>query len=396
MWTTYKATIRMLLLTPSAVVWALIFPIVLTTVFNFMFEPLRAQTSIEAVEVAVVDDEAWRDAPFAQVVDALTEGDEPLLKIHAVESEHEAREVLEQGVICGAYAVDAATGEPHVILAPLSASSDSDASYEINRSIIEAVATSYLQNQELVTHIAASNPMALANTGAVQSAFAQTASVQEISLTHSQPDTVVRFYYALLGMASLFAAQLAEDVVWKLQPRASQVGARRAVSGTSSMRLLAQAIAACWTVSTGFLAIAFGYICVTAHIDFAGRELLCLTGIAAASALSCGIGAAIGALPGKLTADSRSGILTAATCLLSIFAGLYGEPTMALADRIAQAFPAAMWINPVSLIRDLFYSLYYYDALAPFLLRAGACVGMAALFCCVAVAFMRRQNREHL
>lgn len=396
MWTTYKATIRMLLLTPSAVVWALIFPIVLTTVFNFMFEPLRAQTSIEAVEVAVVDDEAWRDAPFAQVVDALTEGDEPLLKIHEVDSEQEAREVLEQGVICGAYAVDAATGEPHVILAPLSASSDSDASYEINRSIIEVVATSYLQNQELVTRIAASNPMALANTDAVQNAFAQAASVQEISLTHSQPDTVVRFYYALLGMASLFAAQLAEDVVWKLQPRASQVGARRAVSGTSGMRLLAQAVAACWTVSTGFLAIAFGYICVTAHIDFAGRELLCLAGIAAASALSCGIGAAIGALPGKLTADSRSGILTAATCLLSIFAGLYGEPTMALADRIAQAFPAAMWINPVSLIRDLFYSLYYYDALAPWVLRAGVCVGMAALFCCVAAAFMRRQNREHL
>ena len=47
----------------------------------------------------------------------------------------------------------------------------------------------------------------------------------------------------------------------------------------------------CWAVSTTFLAIAFGYICLTAHIDFSGREGLCIVGIAASSLLSCGIGA---------------------------------------------------------------------------------------------------------
>lgn len=41
MWTTFTTTVRTLLHTPSAVVWTLIFPIVLATVFNFMFEPLR-------------------------------------------------------------------------------------------------------------------------------------------------------------------------------------------------------------------------------------------------------------------------------------------------------------------------------------------------------------------
>ena len=85
----------------------------------------------------------------------------------------------------------------------------------------------------------------------------------------------------------------------RLQPMASAEGARRAISGTSRMRLLIPTVGACWAVSSAFLAIAFGYICLTAHIDFGGREALCLAGITAASLLSCGIGAVVGALPGS-------------------------------------------------------------------------------------------------
>lgn len=67
MWTTFTTTVRTLLHTPSAVVWTLVFPIVLATVFNFMFEPLRAQESVEAIDVAVVDDDAWRASPFSKL-----------------------------------------------------------------------------------------------------------------------------------------------------------------------------------------------------------------------------------------------------------------------------------------------------------------------------------------
>ena len=86
MWMTFKTTVRTLLHTPSAIVWTLIFPIVLATVFNFMFEPLRSGAAVEAVDVAVVDDEAWRESPFADVVTALANADEPLLAVHSVDA----------------------------------------------------------------------------------------------------------------------------------------------------------------------------------------------------------------------------------------------------------------------------------------------------------------------
>ncbi len=458
MWTTFKATVRTLLLTPSAVVWTLIFPIVLATVFNFMFEPLRSTGSVEAVDVAVVADDAWEDSPFSQVVDTLSEADEPLLAVHPVATEQEARELIAEGSVAGAYVIDAAgnegnaeqsgsdeldavdaagsadaagaasdpdnadaagaasgsgtaagssdvststssagsTGAPRIILAPAGSGTGSDASYDVNRAILESVATSYLQSEALIEELATHDPVALSDPTTIENALGLSVSVREVSLTHAQPDSMVRFYYALLGMASIFAAQLAGESVWRLQPTSSAAGARRAVSGTSRMRLLIPTIGACWAVSTTFLVIAFGYICLTAHIDFSGREGLCLVGIAASSLLSCGIGALVGALPGRMGSDSRRGILTALTCLLSLFAGLYGEPTMELADTVAHVFPAATWLNPVCLIRDLFYTVYYYDTLVPFSLRLAACAGIAAVLLAVSAACMRRSAHEHL
>lgn len=307
----------------------------------------------------------------------------------------------------GAYVVDAAgestatpsasaAGAPRIILAPAGSGTSSDASYDVNRAILESVATSYLQRVALIEDLSAHDPAALSDPIALEDALGLGVSVREVSFTHAQPDSMVRFYYALLGMASIFAAQLAGESVWRLQPTSSAAGARRAVSGTSRMRLLIPTIGACWTVSTTFLVIAFGYICLTAHIDFSGREGLCLVGIAASSLLSCGIGALVGALPGRMGSDSRRGILTALTCLLSLFAGLYGEPTMELADTVAHVFPAATWLNPVCLIRDLFYTVYYYDTLVPFSLRLAACAGIAAVLLAVSAACMRRSAHEHL
>lgn len=112
--------------------------------------------------------------------------------------------------------------------------------------------------------------------------------------------------------------------------------------------------------------------------------------------MATGLGALVGSLPLKGSATSGSGILTGLTCVLSIFAGLYGEPTMKLADSIARAVPISAWINPTKLVCDLFYSLYFYESLVPFAARLLACVAWGvALFACAAPLF-RRHRYAHL
>ncbi|WP_085829898.1 ABC transporter permease [Collinsella vaginalis] len=397
MWSTFKVTVKGAVRTPSIVIWTLVFPLVMTTIFSVMFKPLRTQETSRSVAVAVVSDDAWSGSNFAQVVDTLSTQDTPLLDLHEVDSEAEARDLIKSGEVDGAYLVDEA-GDPRVLLAPADspAHAGEDISYEVNRTIIESVASSFLQNKELLMSIAAENPALLADPAAVSHALSQGVGVQKISLTRSQPDQTVRYFYAFLGMASLFAAQVAEGMVYRLQPTASALGARQSIAGTSRLRLLIPVVAACWTVSTAFLGVGFGYMCVAGDVDFSGRIGVCLVSIAVCSLFSSCLGACIGALPVKGGADARSGLLTVATCLLALFAGVYGTPAMILSDTITQAFPAASWINPVSLMRDVFYSIYYYDSLSPFFLRLSVCIGLAAVFFTIAVALFRRQSYDHL
>ena len=64
---------------------------------------MRSTGSVEAVKVAVVADDAWEDSPFSQIVDTLSEADEPLLAVHPVAGEDEARVLLAEGSVCLLY-----------------------------------------------------------------------------------------------------------------------------------------------------------------------------------------------------------------------------------------------------------------------------------------------------
>lgn len=53
-------------------------------------------------------------------------------------------------------------------------------------------------------------------------------------------------------------------------------------------------------------------------------------------------------------------------------------------------------MNPARLITDQFYALYYYDSLAPFALRAAACVAASVALMGVVAALTVRSSHEHL
>lgn len=387
MLTTLKTTVVTLLRTPSVLIWMLAFPVLMSTVFLFMFASMRSDGTVDPVPVAVVADAAWDASPLSEAVDELAaEGDGRLLDPVPVGDADEATDLLLAGDVAGVYAVGD-DGAPSLTVVP----SSSDASLVVGQSILEAVASSYVRSGDLVAELAETDPAALADPARVASALGVSVGVERVSLTWSEPDEAVRYLYALLGMASLMASQAGVLGVCALQPGLSALGARRSASGTPRSRLLAGAVLGAWLVSFACLAVAFVYQRVVVGVDFAGREGLCLLGVAAASLLATAIGALVGSLPGRADKDARTGLLTALACLLSLFAGLYGTFAMDLADWLARELPWTAWANPARLVCDLFYALYYYDSLVPFALRVAACAGLAAaLLLAAALAFGRR------
>ena len=118
-------------------------------------------------------------------------------------------------------------------------------------------------------------------------------------------------------------------------------------------------------------------------------------GIGVATFMASSLGSLIGALP-KLGVGSKVGISTGMTCLLSLFAGLYGQPAMQLGDMIQRELPLLADINPVRQVSQLFHDILYYDSLQPFVRTAALLAGMSIVFLAIAALMLRRQRYEHL
>lgn len=400
MGTSFLVSIKSLVRTPSVIVWVLAFPLIMSAVFLFMFSGMRTDGAVDPVPVALVAPAGEKnDAPagsFAQVVAALAEpGEDQLLDLRRVGTAAEAADLLASGEVDGYFELGP-DGTPALTVGSAYTLTSADGATAVNRTILETVASSYVQSCALLEEVARRDPTALADPAAVADALGIQTAVEQTQITHARPEELVRYYYALLGMSALMATQAGMLAVAQAQPGVSALGARRAVSGTSRLRQLAGCVLGAWAVSTVALTLAFVFLRLVVGVDFGGREGLALVAVAACALLATALGACVGALPISAGISARSGILTALTCVLSLFAGLYGSSAMELADNLARALPWTSWVNPTKLVCDTFYALYYYTSLAPFAARIAACMAGALALLAVAGAIFRRQRYEHL
>lgn len=400
MGSSFVVSVKSLVRTPSVIVWVLAFPLIMSVIFLFMFSGMRTDGLVDPVPVALVAPADEKDdasaGSFTQVAEALAEpGKDQLLDLRRVGTADEAEVLLASGEIDGYFEI-ASDGAPALTVGSAYTLASADGASAVNRTILETVASSYVQSRALLEEVAQRDPAALADPAAVTDALGIQVAVERVQITHARPEEIVRYYYALLGMSTLMASQAGMLAVAYAQPGVSALGARRAVSGTSRLRQLAGCALGAWAVSTVTLTLAFAFLRLVAGVDFGGREGLALVAVAVCALLATALGACVGALPLSAGISARSGILTALTCVLSLFAGLYGTTAMELADNLAHTLPWTSWVNPTKLVCDTFYALYYYTSLAPFAARLAACVAGALALLAVAGAIFRRQSYEHL
>lgn len=406
--TTFVTCLRILLRNPEFMVWTLAFPLIMSTIFLVMFSNLKTTGTIEAVPVAVVVDNAWSDSQFSHVVSELSHASvtdtssiadsntssTALLAPTDVAHVEEGQELLTNGSVAGVFSVDA-EGTPHLITTKMDAGSGYT-ERKANVTILETIASSYVQTAALAHDELQDHPELATTPSIISEALSIRGHVNTISLTHSVPDETVRYYYALLAMTTLMAAMLTASAVCKAQPNVSALGARRCVAGASRASQLLGTLLGSLVVSLACLVIAFAYIRFVVGVDFQGREPLCLLALVVCALLATGLGAVVGAAPLGGGTGPRLGITTGLSCFTALFAGMYGEADMALGDTIARSFPAEAWLNPARLISDVFYSLYFYESLAPFLAKLVACLGYALVLLVIAILMFRRQRHEYM
>ncbi len=422
-------TVRMLVRQRDILVWVVAFPLILATIFHVMFSHFDEYYRADPVDCVVVADGNYtseRAVFFREMIGELSKpGDDQLLNVTEVESVEEAQQAVLSGEAAAAVSLDD-KALPSLQVSPLETSTlDQTVVRTVcdrYRQIYGEMKQSYLKQASGGAAPAAdaaadgvSGDAAFGGAGGIAPdesnivAFAQSpeamraatafmtdaVKTQQVAVLRTGSSGTVRYYYALLGFAAVMSITVAITAVSAARANTAAVGARRQVSAASPARQLLVCVAASFAVSFAALLLAFSFMLVVLGVDFGGREGLAVVALAMCALMATGLGAVVGAVP-KISLPGKMGLATGLTCLCSLFAGLYGEPAMQLADRIAQTAPWASLVNPAVQAANAFYDLTYYDSLEPFCSTFAALAVMAIVFFAVAAVLMRRQSYERL
>lgn len=397
MFNVFKGALLALVREKSVFIWSLAFPLILSTMFVFMFANLDEAGQFEPIPTVVVADENYDAAPgFSEMIDTLAEpGADQMLDVARVATEQEARDLMSGNVAAGAgyfnISVDS-DGMPTVHVKAGVTPDSLDSAYQ---SILKTIGDGYVRNATLIEDVAAENPAALADAAAVEKLLDAGDLTEKIDVTQNPPKESVRYFFALLGMAALFGGQIGMIAICRTQPNLSALGARRAVGALSRAKTLTATLAASWVLTFACIAIAFLYIRFVAGVDFGGRDAICIAVIAAAALTATAFGTLLGSLP-KIDESVKGGMLSGIVCFASLFAGLYGSPTMKLADTVNAAVPAAQLVNPAVQISQAFYSIMYYDTYQRTIEHILILLAMAAVLFAASALFIRRQRYASL
>ncbi len=421
---TFKYTLLELIRMPGIMVWALGFPLILSTVFVLMFSPPEDMTEMNSVPLVVVEPgDSAEVAAFETFVEAVSEegcengegaaetaaeadtepganadsqdGGSALLKVtYAPSAEDAERLVLDSQSGDDPFVgyVELVDGLPraHVVGAVSATGTEG-----LQSTLVVMLMDQYVANKALFREVMASNPAAFADPGFAASLFQPIRATVQTEVTENQPKETVRFYFALLGMAALFGGTLGLVACQRLKPDTSPLGARRSIGAVTHGRTVAATLVASWCVTFACLVVTYFYMRIVAGIDFGGRDAACLVALAASALMATSLGSAVSAIP-RLPESAKSGILTGIVCFSSLFAGLYGQPTMELADMIAKNIPVVVLVNPASQIAHSFYSIMYYDTYLPLALHVGVLLLMTLALFCLSARSLRRHRYASL
>ncbi|QUI24508.1 ABC transporter permease [Vallitalea pronyensis] len=353
-----------------ALFWMLLFPLILSTLFNLAFDNLMSGESFEKVKIAITTDNEMPEG-LEQTMD------ESNLFIISYTTEVEAKERLSEKEIVGY--LKNTDGLELVII-------DSG----LNQSIAKVFLDNYVQVSTTIYNITEGNPK-LIQMGFLDTIDFHESFTKENAVSSSMNMAVV-YYYALLAMTCLFSSVAGSYATYITQANQSTLAARINVAPTHKLKAFLSMISA--TVIFQFMSsiIVITYITQVLKVDLGDRILhigaLCLVG--------CFTGTMFGAMFGSLTNFKAEvkGMLVVNTTMIMCF--LSGLVVINVKYIIQEKAPIIAYINPANLITDGLYALYYYDTFERYFLNLALLGILGIIFCTITILVLRRQKYESI
>lgn len=357
--------------------WTLLFPIVLAVFFNMALSNLGNAEQFTEIKIAVVDDVAFKeDTTFQEVLKSVSESnvenDSPLFSINYTTKE-DAEKLLDDSDIEGYIFM---TNKPNLVVKNTG----------LNQTIIRSFLDNYQQTSSTITTIVSEDPSLLPKV--LENVGISNDYLTKISLSSANPNPVVYYFYTLIAMACMFGSFWGLKEVMAVQADLSAQGARVNMAPTHKLKMYAVSLLAATLVQFIIILILILFLVFILKVDFGNNIgyiiLTCLVGTITGVSFGAFIGAVV-----KGSENLKTGILSAGTMLLSFLAGMMYANMKIIIQNNA---PIIGYLNPVNLISDSFYSLYYYSTYTQYFINLLILCGLTVVFSIMTYFVLRRQR----
>lgn len=368
--------------------WAIIFPLVLATLFSMAFSNIGKDDLFSQIPIAVVNNGAYQqDTAFQQAIRSVqspqTDGAKALFKVQLL-SQKQADDALKNGKITGYILPGSAADDLQVIVKQADPSNASG----VYQTVLKSFVDEYLQYSAAYKDIATQDPAALRTAMQVKTQE----FIRSVSLSKTSPNPSVTYFYALIAMACMYGSFWGIREINAVQANQSMQGARVNMAPVHKTRVFFASLCSALTVQTAGIFLLVGYMRFALNIQFGSQTgyilLACFAGSCAGVLFGAMVGAAL-----KVAEGVKIAILLALSMFLSFLSGLMYNKMIYIVETSA---PIVNRINPAALTANAFYSLYYYDTPGQYLLNVGLLFLVSGIFFAVTYFALRRQKYESL
>jgi len=351
----------------------MLFPLILATFFNLTLRNIGENEKFNIIDIAVINDTGYQEnTGFQQTITELSEGEEAMFNLILLD-EDIAKDKLLSGDIAGYILVD------DTMKVVINQSG-------INQSIIKIFLDQYSQTTSAITNVIIENPNGMAQV------LAEVASrgtfSKEVSVSDAEPDIALTYFYALIAMACLYGSFFGLREVTDIQADLSNQGARINLAPVHKLKSFLYSSMASLVIQFSVVMVLMAYLQFVIGINFGTKIGLVILTVFVGSIVGVAMGAFVGAVS-KGNENSKVGICIGVTMTGSFLAGMMIGDIKYLVDK---NIPILAHLNPVNVLSDSFYALYYYDTYDRFVVNLMTLIGFSVVFYFVTYLILRREK----
>lgn len=370
-------SLKVLLKNKMLIFWTFVFPLVLGTLFNMAFANIESEEMFSTIEIGIVNDDNYKNKPaYEMAFSYMSDSNDPERIFNITYgTKEELATKLEDEEIAGYLYLDE---KAHVIIKN-NGIDESVFKYvveEIN-TVSNGLETIEFESVEAVSEYAIS----------LMNSEIKTNDTTKKNMSY----TMIEFY-SLIAMTCLYGATLSMYSLNQILPNMSNKGKRVGVSPVSKFKMILSSLGASFLTQVFGVLLLFVFTIFVLNVDYGSNILLVLLLTLVGSFAGLSLGVFVSAVV-KKNENTKLGFIIGLTMVCSFFAGMMGITMKYIIDK---NMPIINRINPVSMITDGLYSLYYYDTYSRYIFNIISLLIFSFVLIFISFISLRRQKYDSI